>query len=112
MGEGIRVPYGDGVSAVDRTSRAIVLLTAQALRELVVRGYRRERHTKLEVHEEGLPIWVTVNGERSFVIDFELDESAMRMQGLTVQGRWLSLPPKRFILIRWWNRLMAWIRSE
>src|SRR5574337_795326 len=107
MPEGIRVAYGDGVSAIDRTGRAIILQTAQALRELLVRGYRRERHTRIEMHESGLPVWVTVNGERTFVIDFELDESVMKVQGLTVQGRWLAIPPKRFVLIRWWNRLMA-----
>lgn len=105
MSDGLKVQFGDGVSAVDRTSRAIVLLTSQALDHLVGLGYVRGKHTDIEIHEEGLPVWISLKGRRAFEIDFALGDE---LPGLVVVGRWLFSPPRR-----WWGaRLFRWIVSK
>lgn len=98
--DGLRIQFGDGVSAVDRASRAIVLLTAEALKHLDELGYVRSKHTGIEVHDEGMPVWITLRGERVFVIDFEVgDEPA----DISVRGRWIRPPRRR----SWLSRLLG-----
>lgn len=105
----MKVPFGDGVSAIDRTSRAIILLTAQALDHLRTLGWRRGRHTRIDPHPDGMPIWIVVGEERVFEIDFALDTETMQAHGLIVAGRWLTFPRKRPFPVRWWYRLIDWI---
>jgi len=104
VSDGLKVQFGDGVSAVDRTSRAIVMLTAQALDHLKGLGYVRGRHVEVDIHQDGLPVWVTLKGRRAFEIDFALGDD---LPGLIVVGRWLFSPRRR-----WWGaRLAAWVAS-
>lgn len=98
----MEVTFGDGVSAVDRSTRAIVMLTAEALRHLEELGYERDRHVRIEVHEAGLPVWLTLRGRQVFQIDF-----GSGSDGLTIVGRWLVPVRKR----SWFVTLMGWLTN-
>ena len=112
MSDALKVPYGDGVSAIARTSRAIVLLTAQALEMLCEMGYRRGRHTAVETDPEGMPVWVTLGGRRAYEVDFVLDEGTVSARGLTVAGRWLIGVRRRSWPVRLWYRIGDWLSRK
>lgn len=114
MSDRLQVPWGDGVSAIDRTTRSIVLLTAQALDSLNEKGWRRDRHTAIEVDPDGLPVWVTLRGKRVFELNFVIDEGEIAQHGLAVSGRWLVRVGKRAWPVRlwWWLVDRIWKKKD
>lgn len=62
--DGLKIDFGDGVSALERTMRTIVLMTSQAIARLEEAGYVRTEDYKLCVHEDGIPIWIELSGKR------------------------------------------------
>jgi hypothetical protein len=81
--DGMQVDFGDGVSALERVTRSIVIMTSQAIEQLKEGGYDRSR-VQIDVSEEGLPVSLKLDGERVFEI------SAVEKDGVVlVRGEWL-----------------------
>lgn len=90
MNDGMRVDFGDGVSALERTTRSIVLMAREAMEQLKDAGYSRDE-IEIVPHDEGLPVWISIKGE--VVFEIVADEQ----DGLIfVRGNWLrKVGPKR-----------------
>lgn len=89
--------FGDGVSALDRLMRSIVMMTDGAIGKLIAQGYRRDVDIFVKVHEDGMPLWIDVAGERVFTVETTVTDGR-----ITVQGRWLQevKPRRRGIIAR------------
>ncbi len=77
--------FGDGVSALDRLMRSIVMMTDGVIGKITGLGYPREE-IFLKVHEDGLPLWVELNGETVFVIETTVEGTGR----VSVKGKWLK----------------------
>lgn len=84
MQDSMQVDFGDGVSALDRVTRSIVLMTSQAIEQLKDAGYPREQ-IQIDVADEGLPVSLKLDGRKVFEI------TATEQEGIVlVRGEWLS----------------------
>ncbi len=81
--DGMTIDFGDGVSAIERLMRSIVMMTDGAVGKLTELGYARDS-IFIKVHEDGLPLWIDLNEERVFVI-----ETTVKENRIVVQGKWL-----------------------
>ena len=85
----LKVDFGDGVSAVDRTMRAITMALDGAIGELLKLG-RTRRTVNLDVDPENpLPCFVTLKRKRVFRVWAETLPDGR----VSIRGEWLS-PPK------------------
>lgn len=97
----MKVDFGDGVSALDRTLRAITLMTSQAIARLNDAGYIRDEDFSIGVHDEGLPVWIELHTKRVFEIVPEITEGQV-----IIKGNWLTdLKPKK--KPGFWSRLFG-----
>ena len=85
----LKVDFGDGVSAVDRTMRAITMALDGAIGELLKLGWTR-RTVNIEMDmQDPLPCHVTLKRKRVFRVWAEtLDDGRV-----SIRGEWLQ-PPK------------------
>lgn len=90
MADELKIDFGDGVSALDRANRAIVLMLANAITRLEELGYDRTfDHITISVTEDERPC-VQMRGELVFDIDFAPGEGA-----ISIQGVWQGLPIRK-----------------
>ncbi len=110
MAEDLRIQFGDGVSALDRTMRGITMMVDGAIQEVVGLGYDRDDDgINVTTPDDGtsvlypdeigaLPTWgVSFRGTTAFEISIE-------PAPLTVVGRWIARPPKN----TWYRRFTRW----
>ncbi len=96
--ERLKIDYGDGVSALDRTMRAITFLAGEAIGRLNELGWTRKT-VNLEVDpNDPLPCYVTLRKKRVYEIRHEFD-------GATIEifGEWLSEPKEPGIIDKFWG---------
>lgn len=99
--DGLRVDFGDGVSALERTSRSIVMIVGQAVDQLVQAGYGRD-DIEITIHEEGLPLRIRLLNEDVF----ELAESTTDGV-IAIRGTWLrNVGPKKPKRRSFWDWLL------
>lgn len=101
MDDVLKVDFGDGVSAVDRTMRAITMTLDGAIGELLKLGWTRRR-VNLEMNpEDPLPCFVTLKKRRVFRVWAETAEDGR----VSIRGEWLEEPKgpsfleKRFTVV-------------
>ena len=94
----MKVDYGDGVAALDRTLRAIVLITDAAIKRLEGLGYHRgEGGIEIVPAPDGFPIYVHLDGQSIFTVCYGLEDG-----NLVVQGKWLKeIGKKRSRFFTW-----------
>lgn len=83
----LKIDWGDGVSAIDRTMRAIVLMIGEAI-EVLVRGGTDRDDITIESDPDGvtLPAYVLLKGKRVFEVGF-----APGVDGLVqIDGHWIG----------------------
>lgn len=103
MADDLRIQFGDGVSALDRTMRGITMMVDGAMQEIVALGYDRDKDginvAEADVVGDGmLPWWgVSFRGRIVFEISITTDP-------LTVVGTWLARPVKN----TWYRRFTRW----
>lgn len=101
MADELKIDFGDGVSALDRANRAIVLMLDGAIAELIELGYRRDfDHITLTVDPQD-PMegpGVLVRGELVYALSF-VNEGGI----ISIQGHWVKRPARR----RWYQRIFA-----
>lgn len=86
VADSLRFDFGDGVSALDRTMRAITMMADGAIQLLESMGWRR-RSIGMEVLElDPLPCWVTLNGRRVY----ELTVVPRNDGVIDVRGEWVG----------------------
>lgn len=97
--EVLTIPFGDGVSALDRTMRAITMIADGALGRLADLGWTRKT-VNLEVNpDDPLPCWVCVKKRRVFEINaVKYDNGSIQ-----IQGNWIDGPLKPGIIDRFWG---------
>lgn len=110
MPDDLKIKWGDGVSALDRTIRALTLLIDGAMADLIALGYRRDEDmiTIVTEGDEHFPTWVSMRGERLFEVNFVVEEPSVEdgrpVAGpIVISGRWLRKPKKR----GWFARLFG-----
>lgn len=77
----MKIDFGDGVSALDRVMRTIVLMIAQATSQLDELGYLRGRDYSIHVHDEGIPIWIEMKKKKVFEIVYHVDDAQIYLNG-------------------------------
>jgi hypothetical protein len=77
--------FGDGVSALDRLMRSIVMMTDGAIGTLVDAGYERDTDFSVHVHEDGIPLWIDLKNKRVFLIETVVSDGQV-----SVHGKWLK----------------------
>lgn len=93
----IKVDFGDGVSAVDRTMRAITMAADGAVGELLNLGWTR-KSVNLQIDSDNpLPCYVTLRKRPVFRIVAKAEDDGR----ITIQGEWLETPKGPGILDRW-----------
>lgn len=98
MADELKVDFGDGVSALDRTLRACVLMLDGAIGELIRLGYRRDLdHITIVWDEDDLPN-LEMRGERVYSLDTQVEGTVV-----SIQGHWVSRPRAR----SWIRRLLT-----
>ena len=97
--EHLKVDFGDGVSALDRTMRAITMIADQAVGRLLDMGWSRKTVNLQIDPNDPLPCYVTVRKKRVFEIKFVKYENG----DLAVQGEWIDGPHKPGIIDRFWG---------
>lgn len=102
MSDVMKIDFGDGVSAVDRIQRAVVMLIDQAVGRLLEMGYTREKHVNIEVHDDGMPVYVLLSGKRVYEIGFVIDLGGG--PALAIDGNWLVDVKKRGFWSKLWGR--------
>lgn len=81
----LKVDFGDGVSALDRTMRAIVMIADGAISHLTEMGWLR-KSVNLEINQEDpLPCWVKLRKKRVFEIEYFVGPEGQ----LKIRGYWL-----------------------
>jgi len=98
---GLKVDYGDGVSALDRTLRSIVMIADAAVKDLESFGYKRGRGGIEIVPDpaEGFPVYVHLDGQEVFIVTYAVEDGS-----LIIKGKWLKKVKKR-----WW-KIFSWFR--
>jgi hypothetical protein len=95
----MKVDYGDGVSAVDRALRTIVMITDAAVKSLESMGYHRgEGGIEIVPVPEGFPVYIQLNGKDVFIVDYALENEAV-----VIKGKWLKKVKKK-----WW-KIFSWL---
>ena len=93
----LKIDFGDGVSALDRTMRAIVLITNGAIANIEELGWRRDE-INLEIGADPLPCWVLLRRKRVFEIFGEIIDGSV-----LIKSRWLTKVSKPGLLDRIWR---------
>jgi hypothetical protein len=95
------IDFGDGVSALDRLMRSIVMMTDGAINTLMDMGYSRDDIT-INVHGDGLPLWIDLKGQRVFLI-----ESSTENDIVVVKGNWIKKvkPVRSYSFFSFFTRL-------
>ena len=97
--EMMKVDYGDGVSALDRTLRSIVLITDAAVKSLESLGYKRgEGGIEIVPAIDGFPVFIHLDGREVFSVTYGVDDGS-----LVIKGKWLKKIRKR-----WWKFCFSW----
>jgi hypothetical protein len=97
----IKIDFGDGVSGLDRTMRAITLLLAEAVRTLEEQGWTRKT-VNIEIDEnDPLPCFVTLKGKRVYEVGFQPDDAGR----LIIAGNWIGEIPKPGIIEKFWGKV-------
>lgn len=97
---GMKVDYGDGVSALDRTLRSIVMITDAAVKDLESLGYKRGRGgIEIAPAIEGFPVFVHLDGQEVFTVTYGVEDGS-----LVIKGKWLKKVKKK-----WW-KIFSWFR--
>lgn len=97
----LRFNYGDGVSAIDRSQRAIVMLMDGAIGQAGEAGYSRD---EMQIEGDGLPLSLVIRGRHVYTIDIR----RVGDTGVNLFGRWMGdLRQVR----NWWGRLMLRLRG-
>lgn len=92
----IRVDYGDdGLTALDRIQRTVIMMLDGVLGEAIDKGYDRDTELHLEV-DQGIPCWLQVRGVRAY----EIKLRTMADDGLQVSGVWLGKLRKPGLMAR------------
>lgn len=87
----ITIDFGDGVSALERLTRTVIMMTDGALTRLTEAGYRRDIDFSIRVHDDGMPIWIDLKGQETFMVEVTSDSSR-----IFVKGKWLrEFKPRR-----------------
>lgn len=86
MSDELRINWGDGVSAIDRTMRTIVMAADGVIGSMVEMGWRRESINIKVDQDNPLPCWVTLRGKKVFEIKPEISRDG----GLLIVGHWLD----------------------
>ncbi len=96
--ERLRIDYGDGVSALDRTMRAITFLAGEAIGRLNELGWTRKT-VNLEVNpNDPLPCYVTLRRKRVYVIKHTFEDGIIE-----IRGEWLIEPSAPGIIDKFWG---------
>jgi hypothetical protein len=99
MSDELKIDFGDGVSALDRTLRAVVFMIDGAIGELIKLGYRRDLdHITVVMPDDGLP-GLEMRGERVYEV-----LAVPVPPVVSIQGHWVKRPPHRTWLRRWFTR--------
>lgn len=77
----MKIDFGDGVSALDRTLRTIVLMASQAADHLNSLGYVRQEDYTLHVHDDGIPIWIQIGKRKVYEITYYVDDGQIYLHG-------------------------------
>lgn len=94
--DGMTFDFGDGVSALDRLMRSIVMMTDGAIGKLVDAGHRRDVDFHVKVHEDGMPLWIDLHGKRVFIVETTVADGRIK-----VQGKWLvEVKPRKLGFFR------------
>ena len=96
MAEELKIDFGDGVSALDRTMRTITMIADGAIGHLLSLGWRRGS-VNLEIGEDPLPCWVTLRKRRVFEIKLVKHEDT---NIIVIEGEWLEKVEKPGIIDR------------
>jgi hypothetical protein len=96
----LRVDWGDGVSALDRTQRAIVMATDAAIGRLLGLGYRRSEIEIRQVDgDQPVVVELALYGEAVYRVMFIVDPRGP----LGLVGQWVKQ-----VKPRGWRRLLFW----
>lgn len=97
--ERLLIDFGDGVSALDRTMRAITMLADGAIQKLIDLGWSRKTVNLSIDDDDPLPCWVTLRKKRAFEI-----RAVSSSEGrIVIEGEWLEAPEKPGIIDRFWG---------
>ena len=92
--DSLKIDFGDGVSALDRTMRSITMLADGAIQRLIELGWNR-KSINLEISsEDPLPCWVTLRKKRVYEVKLVPYEDGR----LIVHGEWIGDPPSPGII--------------
>jgi hypothetical protein len=94
----LKIDFGDGVSALDRTLRSITMIADGAIGRLL--GWTRKT-VNLEIPaDDPLPCYVTVRRKRVFEIKpVKYDDGS-----IVIQGEWIAGSPRKPTMIdRFWG---------
>jgi hypothetical protein len=94
----MKIDFGDGVSGLDRTLRAITLIAGEAISRLEELGWTR-KSINLDIPDDPLPCYVTVRKKRVFEIKYiKYDDGRIE-----IQGEWIDGPHKPGIIDKFWG---------
>lgn len=99
MSDHLKIDFGDGVSGLDRTLRAITMIADGAMGRLLDLGWTR-KSVNLEINlDDPLPCYVTVRKKRVFEIKYVTYDDGR----IHIQGEWISGPDKPGIIDKFWG---------
>ena len=99
-GERLKIDFGDGVSALDRLTRAIVMVVAQAIDELTRLGYERDYDMiTVASSDDEFPDAVSMRGVIVFQLLLEVHDGQ-----IVVDGVWIKKPKRRGPVGRFFSR--------
>ena len=96
--ERLRIDFGDGVSGLDRTMRAITFLASEAIGQLNDLGWTRKT-VNLEIDpNDPLPCYVTLRRKRIYKIMHDVSDGVIEIRGV-----WLRKPSAPGIIDKFWG---------
>lgn len=99
----MKINYGDGELALDRTLRSIVMISDAAVKRLETLGYHRGKGgIEIMPAPEGFPVYININDKAVFVITHEIEN-----ESLVIKGKWLkkiSRSWKSWFIFSWFFR--------
>lgn len=101
MADELKIDFGDGVSALDRTMRAITMIADGAIGRLLSLGWKRESINLQIPEDDPLPCYITLPVKKRV---FEIKAVKYDDGRIVIQGEWIDGPKGPGLLDRFWGR--------
>ncbi len=91
--DNLKIDFGDGVSALDRAMRSIVMIADSAISELLEMGYDRDKDdiTIDSDPDDPLPMFIRFRNKKVFRMNIVKEDDGR----ICFIGEWLSRPKKK-----------------